>query len=166
MRIALTILLIPTLGCQREAATPAARPTNNTVATTSKSADPPSDMTATSGVTELVAEDEADEVPEVHAQNIDPQPAKPPTLTSRRAEFDLHIVDENGDPIPQATVEPISLSINYAKFASDENGHANIPWTIQTVKWVEVSKSGYVASGHIDVDQPKPITIILKRASD
>jgi hypothetical protein len=79
---------------------------------------------------------------------------------------DLAIVDESGNPLKHATVEPISMSINYEKFDTDENGYADIPWTPQPVKWVAITKSGYVDSGHIDVDQPKPIIITLKKPTD
>ena len=42
-------------------------------------------------------------------------------------------------------------------------GRADVPWAIQPTQWVSVEKPGYESVGNIDVNQPKPITVKLKR---
>lgn len=152
-----------------ETPAPASHPTTNTVATTPQ---PPSErelqQDTPSGnhaaIPDSAANGPAEEPGKVQSSHTPPNDSG--ESTKPRSTYDLTIVDESGNPIKHASVEPISLSINYAKFNADENGHANIPWKLQPVKWIAITKSGYVDSGHIDVDQPKPIIITLEKATD
>ena len=73
------------------------------------------------------------------------------------------VVDSKGDPIKGASVEPITQSVNLPPKLSDENGEVEISkGGIQKTEWISVSKAGYVSSGHIKFDQPKPIKVTLK----
>jgi hypothetical protein len=73
------------------------------------------------------------------------------------------VVDSEGKPIKGASVEQITLSMNLASKLTDKDGKVEIPkGAIQKTEWISVTKSGYVSSGHIKFDQPKPIKVILK----
>lgn len=78
---------------------------------------------------------------------------------------DVLVVDEKGVPIEGASVEPISLSINYPKVKTNKKGKANLGFKIQKIQWVTVSKKGYVTVVQADYKGlPKPIKIILKKS--
>lgn len=73
------------------------------------------------------------------------------------------VVDSKGKPIKGASVEPITLSMNLAPKLTDKDGKVEITnGAIQKTEWISVTKAGYVSSGHIEFDQPKPIKVILK----
>ena len=73
------------------------------------------------------------------------------------------VVDSKGNPIKGASVEPITLSMNLASKLTDKDGKVEITkGAIQKTEWISVTKTGYVNSGHIKFDQPKPIKVILK----
>ena len=76
---------------------------------------------------------------------------------------DVIVKDEKGKPISGASVAPISLSINYKKVITDKKGHASIDFKVQEVKWVTVSKEGYISSENILYERKKPIVILLKK---
>ncbi|MGC4071727.1 MAG: hypothetical protein QM760_04290 [Nibricoccus sp.] len=71
------------------------------------------------------------------------------------------VIDTLNRPVSGAIVEPISLSINYAKLTTDEKGKASLPRVIQKVEWVSVTKEGFKPSGHVPVGSGSPVVIIL-----
>lgn len=78
----------------------------------------------------------------------------------------LVVVDASGNPIAQATIRGTALSMGGPTFFSDKNGEANLPFAIQPIRWVTVSKQGFRTSAMIDVEQPRPIRIILEAGED
>ena len=77
---------------------------------------------------------------------------------------DVVVVDQKGAPIKDATVQPISLSINYPKVKTNKNGKANLGWKLQKVEWVTVSKEGYQTVMQAKYKgPPKPVKITLKK---
>ena len=73
------------------------------------------------------------------------------------------VVDAKGNPVKGASVEPITLSMNLAPKLTDKDGKVQITkGAIQKTEWISVTKSGYVHSGHINFNQPKPIKVVLK----
>ncbi|MBI9015781.1 MAG: hypothetical protein JEZ07_00835 [Phycisphaerae bacterium] len=75
---------------------------------------------------------------------------------------DIIVHDKYGKPIPQVKITGHSLSISGQHTFTDNNGHANIPWCIQGTRWIGAEKQGYYPTNSIDIDQPKPIIIILE----
>ena len=72
------------------------------------------------------------------------------------------VVDSKGNPIKGASVEPITLSMNLPAKLTDKDGKIEITkGAIQKTEWISVTKAGYVSSGHIKFDQPKPIKVTL-----
>ena len=71
------------------------------------------------------------------------------------------VVDTANRPITGAAVEPISLSINYAKETTDSKGKVALPHVFQRVVWVSVTKEGYEPSGHVAVGNEDPIVVTL-----
>lgn len=78
---------------------------------------------------------------------------------------DVVVVDEQGKPIPNATVEPVTPSFNYGPITTDENGQVNLPSSVQEIWWVNVSARGYETASHVDARRPKPITIALRKTA-
>jgi len=77
----------------------------------------------------------------------------------------VEVVDPQGKPIAGAMVEPISLSINFAKLSTDKNGSVTLPnFTAQEIKWVSVTKPGYQSTGHQQLPQRWPWKITLQPA--
>ena len=78
------------------------------------------------------------------------------------AEPNVVVVDTKGEPIKDAAVEQITASMNLGSKLTDEDGMVEIPKrSIQKTEWISVTKTGYVSSGHIKFDQPKPIKVTL-----
>lgn len=75
---------------------------------------------------------------------------------------DVVVVDESGNPISGATIEPVSMSINYPKVMTYESGDAWIGEKVQNVKWLKVSKKGY-ESAKVDFKGPKPVRVVLEK---
>lgn len=77
---------------------------------------------------------------------------------------DVVVTDAEGNPVPKATVCPISLSVNHPPVLTDGSGKARIGRRVQSVKWIEVTGEGYHLSGHVPfADRRKPVSVILKR---
>lgn len=73
------------------------------------------------------------------------------------------VADTEGKPIQGASVEQITPSMNVGSKLTDKNGKVEVPTgLIQKTAWISVTKAGYIGSGHINFDQPKPIKITLK----
>ena len=152
MRVLAALLIVVSVGCDRQSSEGAPQTQNAT----------PSKHTSTGSQDAPVWNAE----PVVGSQPHVTQDVTSSSTSEHAAGFDLQIIDDQGNPIPAVSVEPISLSINYAKFQTDDQGRANIPWKPQPVRWVAISKTGYVDSDHIDVDQPKPIIITLLKSTE
>lgn len=73
------------------------------------------------------------------------------------------VVDGSGSPIEGASVEPVSLSLNYASVTTDKNGKVYVKDGAQPVKWINVSKVGYLNTENIDFTQAKPIKVVLSK---
>ena len=76
---------------------------------------------------------------------------------------DIVVVDEAGAPVKDAIITGTSLSIGGQKATTDDKGCASIPSAVQPTKWISVEKVGYVAVSQIDVNQTKPIKVVLKK---
>ena len=76
---------------------------------------------------------------------------------------DVIVQDAAGMPIEGAFVTPISASINYNGQKTNKKGEAYIAAKAQDVKWIEVSKKGYLSSGHVPYSGVKPIVCKLKK---
>ncbi len=55
----------------------------------------------------------------------------------------VSVVDQTGRPVAGARIEPVSLSINHFSVTTDEDGMASIPWHMQQIEWLHVSKKGF-----------------------
>ncbi len=75
----------------------------------------------------------------------------------------VHVVDPAGAPIEGAEVVGVSLSTNTAPVLTDAKGRGRLPDNAQGVKWIAVTKPGYVG---VQSDAPKrwPATITLTPA--
>jgi len=77
---------------------------------------------------------------------------------------DVIVLDEEGHPIKNAKVEPVSPSINYPSVKTNEKGKARWGYKIQKVSWVTVSKKGYQKVVQVQYSGlPRPVKIILKK---
>ena len=76
---------------------------------------------------------------------------------------DLIITDDAGAPIVGAEVVGVSLSVGGQKTLSDQGGRARVPGASQETLAVSVHKPGYISQLHVDVSQPKPISVVLQR---
>lgn len=76
---------------------------------------------------------------------------------------DIIVVDDAGTPVKDAIITGTSLSIGGQESATDKNGCASVPSAVQPTKWISVEKEGYVTVNQIDVNQPKPIKVVLKK---
>ena len=72
------------------------------------------------------------------------------------------VVDNANLPIADADVEPISLSIHYAKVKTNKKGIAALPHVLQPVVWVSVNKEGYTPSGHVSLKEENPMVVSLR----
>ncbi len=53
--------------------------------------------------------------------------------------------------------------MNLASKLTDREGNVEVSKeAVQKTEWIRVTKAGYVSSGHIKFDQPKPIKVTLK----
>lgn len=73
------------------------------------------------------------------------------------------VVDEAGNPVPDATVVPLSRGFSWPSVKTDEKGGAFVHQDIPTVETVRVYKTGYETPDAVNYDLPKPITVVLKR---
>jgi len=76
---------------------------------------------------------------------------------------DIIVVDGAGAPVKDAIITGTSLSIGGQKSTTDDKGCASIPSAVQPTKWIDVEKVGYVTVSQIDVNQAKPIKVVLKK---
>jgi len=81
-------------------------------------------------------------------------------LLSLGCSADVRVVDENGNPIKGAFVEPSSLSMNGRAILTDDDGEVSLPFTVQEWKWVHVSKRGYQAA-HVGLSPQRPTQVVL-----
>jgi len=71
------------------------------------------------------------------------------------------VMDALGNPIPEALIYSVSLSIDVGPAKTDARGEARVPSNIQGTHWVDVSKPGY-RSVRVEVPSSWPLTIILE----
>ncbi len=74
------------------------------------------------------------------------------------------VVDDGGQPVCNATVTGVSLSIQGQTTTTNRKDYASVPRAAQPTEWIEVDKPGYVKSARISVHQAKPIKVVLKKA--
>ncbi len=73
----------------------------------------------------------------------------------------VRVVDTSGNPVRDAEVCGVSLSINTQKERTDANGWARVPSGVQEKKWVQVSKTGY-QTATVEVPAIWPLTVTLQ----
>lgn len=71
------------------------------------------------------------------------------------------VMDVLGNPIPEALIYSVSLSVDVGPAKTDARGEARVPSNIQGTHWVDVSKNGY-RSVRVEVPSSWPLTITLK----
>lgn len=71
------------------------------------------------------------------------------------------VKDALGNPIPEALIYSVSLSIDVGPAKTDARGEARVPSNIQGTHWVAVSKNGY-SSVRVEVPSSWPLTITLE----
>ncbi len=71
------------------------------------------------------------------------------------------VMNVQGNPIPDALVYSVSLSMDVGPAKTNSRGEASVPSNIQGIHWVEVSKNGY-KSVRVEVSGSWPLNIILK----
>ena len=71
------------------------------------------------------------------------------------------VTDVLGNPIPEALIYSVSLSIEVGPAKTDARGEARVPSNIQGTHWVDVSKNGY-RSVRVEVPSSWPLTITLE----
>ncbi len=76
---------------------------------------------------------------------------------------DIIVVDGAESPVKDAIITGQSLSIGGQTSTTDDKGCAPIPSAIQPTQWISVQKVGYVTVTQIDVNQAKPIKVVLKK---
>lgn len=76
---------------------------------------------------------------------------------------DIVVVDDAGAPVKDAIITGQSLSTGGQKSTTDDKGCASIPSAVQPTKWISVEKVGYETVSLIDVNQAKPIKVVLKK---
>ena len=74
----------------------------------------------------------------------------------------VHVVDTEGNPIPNAEVTSTSMSMGTGPNLTDANGNAQVPSNVQGTKWITVTCKGYKMVT-IDVPPQYPITITLNK---
>ena len=82
-------------------------------------------------------------------------------LASCRSAPDVIVVDSTGSPVVGATVEPVSLSINYQIVLTDSKGEARIGSKAQDVQWINIKKPGYAPQISVDYTKTKPTRVVL-----
>ena len=75
---------------------------------------------------------------------------------------DVRVTDSSAKPIEDVIITGTSLSVSGQTTQTDKNGLATIPWAGQKTQWISVAKAGYLTVENIDVEQKKPIRIMLK----
>jgi len=78
---------------------------------------------------------------------------------------EVRVVDDQGAPVPDARVEPVSLSMNGAHVKTDGQGHARVPLAVSGVQetvWVQVNEPSY-AMQQLPVPARWPLIVVLQR---
>ena len=77
------------------------------------------------------------------------------------------VVDSAGSAIEGTSVQPVSLSISGSSKFTNKDGAVHIgEGGVQPTAWISASKVGYLGSGQIGFDQPKPIRVVLKKSGE
>jgi hypothetical protein len=74
----------------------------------------------------------------------------------------VYVVDPAGQPIPNAKVYAVSLSMNIGPNITDSKGYAQVPSNIQGAQWIAVECNGY-KDASIPVPGTYPATIVLTK---
>lgn len=77
------------------------------------------------------------------------------------------VVDIHDNPIVNAEVSAISLSMNGAPNLTNSKGIARIPHMIQPTEWISIQKEGYNEE-RIDFVKPwpqKPVKVVLEKGN-
>ncbi len=83
-------------------------------------------------------------------------------LLSLGCSSDVRVVDQNGNPVEGAVVEPVSLSMNGPEILTDADGAVSLPLTVQEWKWVHVSKGGYRRVSDVMLGGSRPVRVVLR----
>lgn len=78
----------------------------------------------------------------------------------------IFVIDEAGNPVPDATVVPLTRSFSWPAVKTDKKGSVYVHQDIPTVETFRVYKTGYQTPDPVNYDLPKPITVVLKKLPD
>ena len=78
---------------------------------------------------------------------------------------DIVVVDKAGKPIKGASVEPVSLSINFGKLKTDKKGEVRLSrFYVQEIEWISVSYLGYKSKVSVQYrGEKKPVKVVLEK---
>ena len=71
------------------------------------------------------------------------------------------VTDVQGNPLPEALIYSVSLSMDVGPAKTNARGEARVPSNIQGTHWVDVSKNGY-RSARVEVPSSWPLMITLE----
>jgi hypothetical protein len=71
------------------------------------------------------------------------------------------VMDAQGNPIPEALIYSVSLSMDIGPAKTNARGEARVPSNIQGTHWVDVSKNGY-RSIRVEIPTSWPLMITLE----
>lgn len=71
------------------------------------------------------------------------------------------VTDVQGNPLPEALIYSVSLSMDVGPAKTNARGEARVPSNIQGTHWVDVSKNGY-RSVRVEVPSSWPLMITLE----
>lgn len=74
---------------------------------------------------------------------------------------DVIVRDASGKPIEAAKIVAHSLSMSGLAAYTDAQGRARVPTSIQTTRWIDVSKTGF-QSRRLELDSTNPMIIVLE----
>ena len=77
----------------------------------------------------------------------------------------IRVTDHNGNPIPNAQVVAISLSMSSDPNITNSNGYASIPWLVQKTESIQISCQGY-KSISLRPGQKYPPVVTLELGND
>jgi hypothetical protein len=74
---------------------------------------------------------------------------------------DIIVADSAGKPVEGVVVTGQCLFCSGQATTTDKDGYASIPLAEKETLWISVTKPGYLPLANIDVNQQKPIRIVL-----
>ncbi len=75
----------------------------------------------------------------------------------------VYVVDENGSPLEDVRIIPLSRSLQHKAVFTNAKGEAKVTQDMPYVTGLHVAKPGYVIPPEVNFDLPKPIRLVLKK---